>query len=61
MTRPADSSGFQEVGHSALNGYGDGMQVIREADALYVGHFGVSGMGTSVLDCRDVNSPTSCA
>jgi hypothetical protein len=58
MTRPADSSGFQQVGHSNLNGYGDGMQVIREADALYVGHFGVSGMGTSVLDVRDVNSPT---
>ena len=58
MTRPADSSGFQQVGHSNLNGYGDGMQVIREGNALYVGHFGVSGMGTSVLDVGDLKNPT---
>lgn len=29
------------------------MQVMRAGDALYVGHFGPSGMGTSVLDASD--------
>jgi hypothetical protein len=29
------------------------MQVMRSGDALYVGHFGPSGMGTSVLDASD--------
>ena len=33
------------------------MQVIRERDALYVGHFGISGMGTSVLDVSDPSAP----
>jgi hypothetical protein len=33
------------------------MQVIREGDALYVGHFGPSGMGTSVLDVADAAAP----
>ncbi len=46
------------VGHSDLNGYGDGMQVMRFGDALYVGHFGTSGMGTSILDVSDVANPT---
>ncbi len=58
MMRPAEMSGLRQVGHSNLNGYGDGMQVIREGNALYVGHFGVSGMGTSILDVEDVNEPT---
>jgi hypothetical protein len=29
------------------------MQVQKEGDALYVGHFGVSGAGTSILDASD--------
>ncbi len=50
----ADMSGLHEVGHHDLGGHGDGMQVMRQGDALYVGHFGTSGMGTSVLDASDV-------
>jgi hypothetical protein len=46
----ADIHGFRQIGQSDLGGYGDGMQVMRSGDALYVGHFGPSGMGTSVLD-----------
>ena len=46
-------SGFRVVSHSDLGGCGDGMQVLREGDALYVGHFGPSGMGTSILDVSD--------
>jgi hypothetical protein len=48
-----DSRGLRTVAQSDLGGYGDGMQVIREGDAVYVGHFGPSGMGTSVLDATD--------
>lgn len=48
-----DIFGFRQIGHSDLGGYGDGMQVMRSGDALYVGHFGPSGMGTSVLDASD--------
>ena len=50
---PADIEGFRQIGHSDLGGYGDGMQVMRSGDALYVAHFGPSGMGTSVLDASD--------
>lgn len=53
----ASSHGLRLLGHSDLNGYGDGMQVMREGDALYVGHFGPSGMGTSVLDVSDPSDP----
>ena len=41
------------MSHSDLAGCGDGMQVLREGDALYVGHYGKSGMGTTVLDVSD--------
>ena len=47
---PPDIYGFTQIGHSPLGGFGDGMQVMRTGDALYVGHFGPSGMGTTVLD-----------
>jgi hypothetical protein len=33
------------------------MQVMRHGDALYVGHFGPSGMGTSILEVSDPGSP----
>jgi hypothetical protein len=49
----SDILGFREIGHHDLGGYGDGMQVMRAGDALYVGHFGPSGMATSVLDASD--------
>ena len=57
MSRPADIDGFDVVGQSDLNGFGDGMQVMREGDALYVGHFGPTGMGTSILDVGDPSDP----
>lgn len=41
------------IGHHDLGGFGDGMQVLREGDAVYVGHFGPSGAGTSILDASD--------
>jgi hypothetical protein len=45
------------VAHSDLDGHGDGMQIMRHRDALYVGHHGPSGMGTSVLDVSDITQP----
>jgi len=48
---------FRLVAHSDLGGRGDGMQVVREGDALYVGHFGISGMGTTILDVSDPSQP----
>jgi hypothetical protein len=50
-------SGFRVVSHSDLGGCGDGMQVLREGDALYVGHYGKSGMGTTILDVSDAARP----
>lgn len=49
--------GFRLVSHSGLDGCGDGMQVLRESDALYVAHYGQSGMGTSILDVSDAARP----
>ncbi|HEY4606794.1 MAG TPA: hypothetical protein VIH55_04020 [Acidimicrobiia bacterium] len=54
---PEDSSGFRLLGHSDLGGHGDGMQVMPLGDVLYVGHFGPSGKGTSILDISDPTEP----
>jgi hypothetical protein len=48
-----EARGLRGIGHHALDGFGDGMQVQKHGDALYVGHFGVSGAGTSILDASD--------
>jgi hypothetical protein len=55
---PAQTHGLREVAHTDLDGAGDGMQVVRHEDALYVGHLGSSGAGTSVVDISDPLSPT---
>ena len=57
MTRAVSARGLRLLAHHDLDGYGDGMQVLREGDALYVGHFGTSGMGTSVLDVSEPARP----
>ncbi|HEY3685198.1 MAG TPA: hypothetical protein VGL93_19360 [Streptosporangiaceae bacterium] len=53
----ADARGLRAIGHSGLGGHGDGMQVLRHGDALYVGHAGTSGAGTSILDVADPRTP----
>jgi len=58
MSHPSDIDGFDEIGHSDLGGNGDGMQIARNGDALYVAHFGPSGKGTSILDVSDLSNPT---
>jgi hypothetical protein len=53
----ASATGLRLLAHHGLGGYGDGMQVIRSGDALYVGHTGTTGMGTSILDVADPSDP----
>ncbi|MCL2584929.1 MAG: hypothetical protein FWE35_21010 [Streptosporangiales bacterium] len=53
----ASASGLDLAAHHDLGGAGDGMQVIRHGDAVYVGHTGISGAGTSVLDAADPLRP----
>jgi hypothetical protein len=53
----ASAVGLALVAHHDLGGCGDGMQVIRHDDAVYVGHTGSSGMGTSILDADDPARP----
>ena len=55
--RPLEQRGLELVGHSDLEGRGDGMQIMRGGDFLYVGHMGDFGVGTSVLDIADPERP----
>ena len=52
-----EQHGLELVGHSDLDGKGDGMQIMRSGDVLYVGHMGDFGVGTSVVDISDVTQP----
>ena len=52
-----DSRNIELVGHSDLNGKGDGMQMMLKGDYLYVGHMGYNGLGTSVLDVSNPQDP----
>ncbi len=53
----ADAAGLRLLAHHDLGGRGDGMQVIRNGDVLYVGHTGTTGAGTSILDVTDPAAP----
>src|SRR5512142_1696518 len=52
-----ESRNIELLGHSDLNGKGDGMQLMRKADTLYVGHMGYNGVATSVLDISNPREP----
>lgn len=60
-TAAASAAGLRLLAHHDLGGYGDGMQVIRAGDVVYVGHTGTTGMGTSVLDVTDPERPALTA
>jgi hypothetical protein len=55
--RPLEQRGLELVGHTDLDGRGDGMQVMRSGDVAYVGHMGDFGVGTSVVDIADPSRP----
>src|SRR5438105_9877766 len=57
LPRPLEQRGVELVGHSDLDGRGDGMQIMRNGDVLYVGHMGDFGIGTSVVDIADPGTP----
>src|SRR5207237_10313490 len=52
-----EARGFELVGHTDLAGKGDGMQVMRNGDVVYVAHMGDFGVGTSVVDVSDLRRP----
>jgi hypothetical protein len=56
-TETASAQGLRLLGQHDLDGRGDGMQVMRHGDALYVGHAGTSGAGTSILDVSAPDRP----
>ena len=55
--RILESNNIEFIGHSDLNGKGDGMQIMKKDDYLYVGHMGCNGIGTTVLDVSDPENP----
>ncbi len=57
LPRALEARGLELVGHSDLDGKGDGMQIMRNGDVAYVGHMGDFGVGTSVVDVSDVRRP----
>lgn len=53
----AEAKGLRLLAHHDLDGRGDGMQVMRHENTLYVGHAGTSRAGTSILDVSDPRRP----
>lgn len=54
---PDSARGLRCIAHHDLGGRGDGMQVLRHRNTLYVGHTGTTGAGTSILDVTDPRRP----
>jgi len=57
LPRALEARGLELVGHTDLGGKGDGMQIMRNGDVLYVGHMGDFGVGTSIVDVSDLGRP----
>lgn len=55
--RALEARGLELIGHTDLAGAGDGMQIVRNGDVVYVGHMGDHGVGTSVVDVSDPRRP----
>jgi len=53
MQAESDSANTRLVGYHDLNGNGDGMQLVKHGDWLYVAHLGTSPMALSILDASD--------
>lgn len=52
------SSGLRLIGHNALNGRGDLMQVDVVGDFVFAGHTGRGPAGTTIFDVSDPRKPT---
>src|ERR1700738_4267753 len=57
MSLQADALNMRLVGHTDLNGHGDGMHVNVKDGFAYVAHMGESRVGTSVVDVSDSRNP----
>jgi hypothetical protein len=57
LPRAIEARGLALIGHTDLDGHGDGMQIMRSGEIAYVGHMGTSGAGTSVVDVSDPRRP----
>lgn len=55
-TRAAEAWNLRLIGHSDLNGHGDGMQLMLKDNYLFVGHV-LGKVGTTVLDVSDPSAP----
>jgi hypothetical protein len=53
----SDISGLSLIAHHDLGGHGDGFQVIRRDDLLYVAHLGTSDMALTILEVSDIRQP----
>jgi hypothetical protein len=52
-----EARNFRLLAHHDLDGHGDGMQVVKSGDHVYVAHLGTSAMALSILDCADPENP----
>jgi hypothetical protein len=52
-----ESHNIELLGHTDLNGKGDGMQIMQKGDIVYVGHMGYTGVGTSIVDVSNPRDP----
>ncbi len=57
MNGNGESWNTQLIGHTDLNGFGDGMHVNVRGQYAYVGHMGESRIGTSIVDISDRRAP----
>ncbi|UUT36144.1 LVIVD repeat-containing protein [Microbacterium elymi] len=55
--RTSDIDGFRLIAHHDLGGNGDGFQVIRRDDLLYIAHLGTSPAALTILDITDLDRP----
>lgn len=53
----SDASGLSLLAHHDLGGHGDGFQVLKRDNWLYVAHLGKSPMALSILECSDPEAP----
>ena len=58
MQSESDTWNTRLVGHTDMNGRGDGMQVLKVGRYAYVAHLGATDAALSILDCADPSSPT---
>lgn len=57
MSAQIEARNLRLVASTTLNGAGDGGQVQKLGDYMFIGHMGHSGVGTSIVDVRDPEAP----